>query len=397
MSVERTPIFAYFFPQDVEDSHRIERTRDLKGNLISDLELARNTGSLLGKKTTYCLGDSIVDWCDSDPKVIGKQIELAKNFGINGFIVDTYVGSQHGVSVEEFTASLDNIAKLSAQGMNFASMFSLRLPRAISPVKKGYREPGRDFDLSFHTARLIVERAARLWDKPTYLHFEGNPYLALYGLLKHPDAYLTRFLAYMRDYAHKCYQKDLYLVGVGQTPQDFMRLARLDFEGITQYAGLPDFAEVKQLPEFDGFAVASQAEPIQDYTTQVDLQLQRCLALAQLGINNLIPSASVGWNASVRTEPVESIKEVEKVYPYTPIVMNSSPEALYTYLNKIKDFLDSTEIKNTYFLICAWNEIGESSALLPKLDDDNQIDFSYLEAVLNFARLLEENICSRAF
>ena len=40
--------------------------------------------------------DSTV-WDDADPRVMQSQIDLAQNYGIDGFIFDTYVGVKGGV------------------------------------------------------------------------------------------------------------------------------------------------------------------------------------------------------------------------------------------------------------------------------------------------------------
>jgi len=371
-------LLAYFFPQDEKDHHRRGRALLHGRTIISDLELAREKGSILGEKTTYCLGDPTeIQWLDSDQRTIARQLELARSYGLYGFIVDTFIGCQNSQPVEELGATLDCISKLAfIEGVHFCLMSCLKLPRAILPVSKTIEETGRQLDLSFNTAKLIVDRVAQVWSNQNYIHIGGKPYLSLYGLLKGQDCHLMhQFINSLRDYAYVTYRTELFLVGVGQIREDFEKLADAGFDELTQYAGLPNFNSAK-------------TKPIQDYRSQLELQIEMWTTLSSLGLTNFVPSVAVGWDASIRGETVDSLSEVIGMYPYTPIVVNKSLKLFSVYLNQVYAYLTHQDGQDSKYLpIFAWNETGEGAALLPEVKD-GVVDFSYLDVVLSFSKFL---------
>jgi len=68
-------------------------------------------------------------------------------------------------------------------------------------------------------------------------------------------------------------------------------------------------------------------------------------------------------------------------YPYTPIVVGSSPEKFEEMLRETLRFVeDNVPLEEKYGMVCAWNEVTEGATLLPEVKGD-MVDFGYLEAL----------------
>lgn len=380
-------IFAYFYPNDLQDFSRRSRSEKLGGRLVGDHQLA---------KRRYCLGDpKLVSWSDTDQNSVRLQLALAAQYGLSGFIVDTYVGAQEDVVVKEMGAVLDHLNESAhEEGQLFASMFCLKLARAVVPIEAGYDEQFRWLDLSLLTAETIIDRLMELIPSGQYYSIDNKPYLSLYGLTRHPqgtDQKIQDFVSMLREYSLRKYKVDLFIVGVIQTPKDILRLSKMQlFDSFTQYAGLPDFEPIESFENMPDFRVASKAPDIQHYISQINVEVERWLALDKLQVQGFIPSVSVGWDASVRGVHTQGA-DTSGVYPLHPKIVDSTPDHFETALKKIYAYslYMTGDLPAAYVPIFAWNEIGEDAALLPYLKENGSIDFSYLEKVKEFSQLLK--------
>ena len=113
-------------------------------------------------------------------------------------------------------------------------------------------------------------------------------------------------------------------------------------------------------------------------------------------IYNFIPSAVVGWDATPRGQRGITLDEVRGKYPFTPIIVDASPDKFYNMLLAIYRYFPTRIInRNRLFTICAFNEITEGAALLPVLKKDGQVDFGYLNALKLFIdNLRTDNLTS---
>jgi hypothetical protein len=394
---EAPPIYAYFFPQDETDPGRIVRSQKYNFPLHNEYKIVQQVTPLIAEPVTYCLGDSrMTVWRDSDPMAVRRQVELAQSHGIDGFIVDSYEGAIQEKPVTELGRILDLLARPENRIFSFGSMYCLKLSRNHLPVPadKRYSEPGRWLDCSPHTAQLIIDKAATLWNAPNYLHVDAKPYLSVYGLLGYPGKTISQrnnFVHFLREYAKKKYQTDLFLVGVACSPADFYELAAgYDFDQTTNYAGLVDFNPVVVFP---GEEVDPQqsAPPLQSHEEQINRQFNRCSIMEQLGLRNFIPAAVVGYNGSYRGLSNVTLETVIDLFPYTPILTGSTPKLLSSYLQRINDYLVEKNVPTSQRMISffSWNEVGEGGAVLPRLGSDGTVDYSWLNAIKDFSQILK--------
>jgi hypothetical protein len=94
-----------------------------------------------------------------------------------------------------------------------------------------------------------------------------------------------------------------------------------------------------------------------------------------------LPTAVVGWDSSPRGEGGHTLADVEKLYPFTPIVMGGSPELFGQMISEAHGFIQkNVPLSQQLMLICAWNEVTEGMALLPEVID-GKVNNDYLEAL----------------
>ena len=89
----------------------------------------------------------------------------------------------------------------------------------------------------------------------------------------------------------------------------------------------------------------------------------------------LCTTVSTGWDSSPRT--VQSDIYENLGFPYCPIVVNNTPEAVELFFNDMKDFLDSGKSSAKYMTLSTWNEWTEGNFFEP----DEVYGFGYLEAL----------------
>lgn len=387
---------AYFYPLTKKDPIRQKRAKKLGRKIADEPKLAQKAKPLFPgheQPHTYSLGSpERTIWDDSELESMGPQIELAKQYGLGFFVFDTYIGTRGGKPVQEAGAPLDEaFLKLEeARNMKFALMLSFKGPRAVLPTPKGFVEPGREIDFSVDSAREIVDQCMeKYWTQPNYLTVMGRPYLSIFTssfVEKDPtgkfmDQTLRTFLEELNVYADKKYQVDPYIVGILRkfSPEQSIaeatqESARIGMDALTGYAILPEFGK--------------GAPAVQVYDQLVVAREQEWFEVGQESPIPFVPPAVVGWDASPRAvyEQIQSgdfhsINEFAGYYPHTPIVIGSTPDKFAHMTRKTLNFVSKHVPKDQQLgIVCAWNEITEGMALLPRVRE-GEVDMGYLEAL----------------
>lgn len=270
----------------------------------------------------------------------------------------------------------DNFLQLEeARDLKFALMLVFGSPRVVLPVPpiKGFEEPNRYYELNQATARIVIDDCAiKYWPRQNYLMVNGRPYVSIFtsDLSAHGQAKkdaLRQLLGEMREYSLRKYKVDPYIVGVVRKVSSGQDLVSAGAEALTGYAFLPEFG--------------TDVPPIQVYS---DLLAQRKIEWEEMkntiGVS-IVPPAVTGWDASPRGQSQCQLAEVAGCYPYTPIVVGSSPENFATMLKDTLTFVrENVPAEEQYGIVCAWNEITEGASLLPEVKEQG-VDFGYLEAL----------------
>ena len=385
----KIPFGAYFYPISIKSKERIRKAAKFGYKLINESEIVKKALPLYpghAQPNVYCLGDSKTTyWDDTDIRAMDKQINLALEYNLNFFIFNTYIGTKSGKIIRELVEVLNCFVSLqSSKSIKFGLAFVLESPRAVLPVPRiaDFEEPNRGYDINKQTARAVIDDCVKkYWCKKNYLYLKGKPYLSIHT--SRLDSSITSpwsrsfkaFIEYLYVYSQKKYKLEPYVVGIIRKKEDGILMEHSGVRALTGYAFLPDFDK--------------GASPIQNYDTLLQRREGEWKEIAYKSSIPFIPPAVIGWDGSPRGEQGFKLKEVERIYPYVPIIEGNTPlsfqQMLSDSLSHIKSNIPESE---RYCLICAWNEISEGCALLPRLKQ-NQVDFGYLEVLKEVAKTLD--------
>lgn len=376
------PVGAYFYPQTATCAVRAERIQSLGREEVDETLLVQEAAPLFAghrQPHTYCLGDAArTRWDDADSIAMGLQVELMQDAGLEFVIFDTYGGSKNGCPpTREMDKPHDAFLALddTRKNMQFATMWCRSGPRVDLPTPLGQdrrREAGRDYDQSVQTAKFIVDQCAiRYWNDPGHFRIMDRPYLSIYNTFSPAEeetcTELEKFMGTLKGYAATAYGVDPYIVAVERQTGKTAAISGSSIDAISAYAFLPDFTR--------------NAPPLQDYTKRVEAVTKDWETIFEATSVPFVPPAVVGWDASPRGMKGVSLEEVANKYPYTPVLVDGSPDAFADMLSRsfrwTREHIPSRE---QYGLICSWNEIGEGCTLLPEVVD-GKADFAYLDAM----------------
>jgi hypothetical protein len=306
---------------------------------------------------------------DSLKSTLEKQVALAESHGVDAFIFDWYwKKSQRPMekSVRRFMDIETN--------MEFALMWSWKLSRHDFPVplSKVNVEDHRWIETNTKDFLNLLEYCSEnYFNKKNYWKVDGKPYFVMYfvdgfidklgkdqfsELIKAGDSYLKT-----KDY------NGLYSVGVvsncdASTYGMLSDLKNMGFSALTGYNFLADFRSNNKL--------------IQDYSTQADIRKDQWNTIKDISQLPYIPSISAGWDATPRGVKLDELTE-GLPFPWSPIVVNNTPENFGKHLNQGLDFINKTGQDTIH--ICAWNEWSEGAYIEP----DTKYGTGFLDQIKN--------------
>lgn len=380
-----SPIYSYYYPLSTSCETLQKRAlRNGGGEVVDETALCQGAKPLFyghSQPNVYTFdgtADSTV-WDDADPRVMQSQIDLAQNYGIDGFIFDTYVGVKGGVLSKEKTSVLENgFLKCRLGKTAYACMMVFGSPRSVLPVPPYFEEPDRYYDRTKQTAEVMVDYlATNHWDNPNYIQILDRPYVSIFtsdmrGRAEDvEDMSYAEMISYMKEYSWLRYKVEPYLATVCLRASHALEHLSAGADSMTGYGFLPDFSQ-------------SLYRPVQDYKEQIVKRIEEWNIIQGQIDKPYIPPVVVGWDASSRGRLPENgqLEDVRGVYPFTPIVTGSNAADFGTMLCQQKQYL-SNHIghRERYTPITAWNEITEGAALLPKVLPDGTVDDSYLRKI----------------
>lgn len=400
------PMGAYFYPLTTKCPERTERGRTFGQVPVDETHMAQTATPLFTnhpeygnhrQPRTYCLGEpNLTRWDDSEPSTMARQVELAKNYGLDFFVFDTYVGLKKGEPRKEMAQPLDNAflgLTESRRDFNFALMLVLASPRVVLPVplqqqQESFFERDRFYDLSKEAAEFTIDKCHQYWQDPNYLHINNKPYVSIFPSNEYPDTNevsktqsVNRFVKMMREYAWKKYKEEPYMamvakdVTIGQEHAFARDLADSGADAITGYVSLPDFGK--------------NAPSVQIYDDLYEYKKDQWRHMQNAIVIPFVPPITIGWDASPRGERGRRLDEITGQYPYTPIVIGDTPEKFGRMLDETTLFIAKhVPESERYRVIFSWNEVTEGGVLLPERRADGSVDFRMLEQVKRQKRLI---------
>lgn len=382
--MERPPIYSYFYPVTRVSEDRNRRAIRHKADIPDELRTAREALPRFeghDQPIIHCLGDTALrNWDDANPDSMRLQTELAVQYGIDGFIFDSFMGAKHGKPVDEMGHVIDNsfLKDGVSSGLRFGLMSIFAGPRAVLPLPSiGYRERKRVYDISRQSIEIIVDKAAQeYWTRDDYIKLNNRPYHSVFVPLhrtksRRDNLHIYETIEYMKEYADKKYGINPYLVAVSQGVDQAEPLVARGADAVTSYALLPDFS-----PE---------AASIQDYGTMLEQSSAQWQDMAMRLDAPYVPPSVVGWDATARTSNAISFAKGEGRYPFTPIVQGGNRSLFGEMLRRQYAHIEANvPVSERYVPINAWNEVTEGSSLLPRVKTDGFVDSSLLEEVKLF-------------
>ncbi len=385
---EHIPILAYHYPLTSTCPEKVKRAIAHGADSVADETLIVQKSATLfdghDQPREYCIGDVALNtWDDADPEAMEEQIGLAKQYGLDGFIFDAYIGQRSGEGVHEAHLPLDE-AFLDTEGsrsMSFAVSAVLDGPRSVLPVERNRQawESGRAFDYSEGTAEAIVDMLARnYWERENYLTFNGKPYMSLwfsrfvsFNQDEHNTLSATQISEHIKSYAESAYGVTPYLAGVCLNASGAAHMQEGAFDALTGYAFLPDFDK--------------GADTIQNYAACIDRRMAEWEEVQKLSGLPFVPPVVAGWDSSSRGKLRHgAIEDIDGVHPFGPIVTDVNTQEFYRFMREQRDYVNrSVPEGERYTPICSWNEVTEGNAILPRVRN-GVLDDSMLQTVQGF-------------
>ena len=364
-------VFAIYFPSWHPDKHY----EQWYGKGFSEWELVKTTKPLFKNHKQ----PRVPTWGyfdESDPEMMKRQIDLAADSGITGFIFDWYW--YDGV---EFLEKPLNEAFLNAPNRNrvkFAIMWanhSWGIWPALDEGCRGMngnenqasREP---FLKAFHSEddlRRVMEYSCEKYFKcENYWKIDGKPVYSIYNCNRiFQDIEPADVLRIMNEVARKhgfpgiytmmnigCCNDNEYYCGWGRIP----KMRDSGFDSVFAYnSGLRS--------DFEKYV--NPGEPTKDFSHGMVNQRYCWERIAEQGLP-FFPSITVGGDVSPRWSRELTYPWDYKKMGYYPITVNNTPERIAELLR------DALSFDTKAVIINAWNEWTEGMFLLPDNHDGSE-------------------------
>jgi hypothetical protein len=361
---------AYFYPHSTSCPQRQSRASQHGVELKTYRDLYLEKEAVFDGHThqEFVLPNGQKDWDDADVEVMSQHLELASKFG-TGLFWDLFVGCANGKKIVELKKPYEVMLRLN-RNVPFSVMFSYNRARVVTPVPEGFKEHDRCFDLTKDTARWMVDYLSMgTINHPNFVHINGRPVVAFGAFslsFDNCDDKITQVVSEFKEYATSKWGKVPYIVAVICDHKGAKNASQSNlFDATTGYCYLPSFDP--------------QASPIQNYTDRVNQSLSEWHNIANESLPFFAPF-SLGWDSSLRAQYSSSIFDLSGQYPHAPIVVDSTPSQIQQAAKLVQEFNNSNN--SPIRPIFSFNEVEEGAALLPVLNNSNQIDYQHTQAAL---------------
>lgn len=380
----RPTVLAYYFP----DWHVDPRNEAWFGDGWTEWELLRNARQRFeGHRQPRVPLHGHQD--ESDPSVAAAQIALAREHGVDGFLVD-YYWYEDGPYLQ---GALDRglLQAPNREDVSFALMWANHELVDIFPTdaREG-TPPARlaDGAIGVEAFEAMTDHIiSAYFSQPNYLRVEGKPWFSVYeignlidglGGVASTRAALERFEAKVIEAGHPGLHLDAVVWGFGVLPtavtplQPADLITRLGFSSATSYVWIHH----ADADRFDFPAASSdrlREAAFADY--------ERLVTELTVPFH---PNVTVGWDSSPRTDGTVPFERGR--YPFSP-VWDQTPEQFREGLARAAQFAREHPTEHPVVTINAWNEWTEGSSLLPDVTHGH----AFLEAVRDVFGLPERD------
>lgn len=313
---------------------------------------------------------------ESEPKVMEKKIRAAADSGISSFIFDWYWYNDG-----PFLDKCLNEGFLQADNKNdieFAIMWANHDWVDIHPAIRDSRRPV--LYSGYITEETFIEATDYMIEhyfcEPNYMRIEGGLYFSIYELMRLIEGFggidnTKRILDDFRAKVKAAGLGELHINAVIwgvkilpteksiKDPNELVN--KLGIDSVTSYVWIHH-------TEIAGF-------PYEDYDEYAQKAFKNYYENRDSFDAPYYPNVTMGWDSSPRT--IQSDMYENLGYPYMGILKNNTPSNFKSALERVKKYMDESNLKEKFFTINAWNEWTEGSYLEP----DTVNGMGYLDAI----------------
>jgi hypothetical protein len=302
---------------------------------------------------------------EADPAWMAREIDLAADHGVDGFIVDTYWYEDGGFLDRAITDGLLRAAN--RDRIRFCCMWANHTWRNWHPCQ-ATQHPWRDAPLlegavSIAAWRRFAERITGWMELPHYLRVDGRPYFSIYQTKTFVRA--CGSLAAAAD--ELGWFRDLVRQRIGVAPHlgaVWGALGGLDLPPGEIYEKL-GLESITPYNCSDHHPIWEESFPIADWT-DADRANRSAWTVRDAGSGlPYIPNLTTGWDSSARCAATDRWER--RMYPWYP-VLPDDPARFRRELEAVRDHLAAHPEAIQMVTLNAWNEWTEGAVLLPTTD-----------------------------
>lgn len=367
-------ILAYYFP----DWHQDSRNQCWFGAGWDEWTLLRSARPRFdGHRQPRVPLDGYLD--EADPAEAARQIELAHNYGIDGFLVDYYWYDDGPYLSDALDRGI--LKAPNRNDIKFALMWANHELLDIFPFSHKQADvPSRLKDGAIDRAafeRMVNHIIEAYFKQPNYLKIDGRPWFSMYevgnfiegmGGVEAAREALDWFRSRVQDAGFSGLHLDAVVFGFSVLPTE---VAREDINDIVGHLGFDSATSYVWIHHVD---VSEHDFPLADSDRLRREAFSHYEELARTLRVPFYPNVTVGWDSTPRASLDSAY--IPGRYPFSP-VWDQTPEQFEDALRVAADFIKEHPHDPSIITINAWNEWTEGSYLLP--DTDN--GYRYLEAV----------------
>ncbi len=375
---KKIPVYAWYFPNWHPGDPLNERWH---GKGWSEWESVKHAAQRFEGHTIYHPLWGYED--ESDPAVMGKKIDTALEYGVDGFLWDYYwsegVGPYRLKALEGFFKAMETRKnfKIALMWCNHdsiyvhpASYFSTQIGRRLAD---GHLSPQGFIDGS----QYMIEQC---FNRDCYMTIRHEGQDKLYFIIWHPGNLIDGLggvqgartvLDNFRERVRKALGKELYIATYfinlpGWNNGDYAGANRvfhgLVLDGCVSY-GTP------------GDRPADAVWPRYPYSYFVDVAIRSYEENAKRLDAPLNITVSQGWDSSPRTVPNDMYDNIG--YPFCWITDKKNPEDFKRCLKGARAFYESGRYTGDFITLTTWNEWSEGNFMEPSVEQG----YACLEAV----------------
>jgi hypothetical protein len=330
--------------------------------------MLKNNSQVFPGQNTIKPADDWGYFDEADPKWMAKQIDTAKKYGVNVFIFDWYWYS--GVQILNTPVEKTLPKTANKDKIKYALMWADHTWVNYYPFPYtgpvNWLLPIRHSPANFR--RVMDFCIAHHFNQPNYWRVDGKVYFSFFA----PEDFIRQqggpekvksLFDEAREKVKKAGLGGIHFAAFTGIPQSIPEVQAAGFDSMTSY-NVTTMSSGYQFPnqpfeEEDHFVQRHES-----YWDNMDT-----------GVLPYGPVVTVGWDVTPRWELDVPWPPTENHYPYTPIVINNTPDKFGNLVRRALRHMEHSKLKPPALFINAWNEWTEGSALLPQ----KKYGYGYLE------------------